>query len=68
MEQVNRWMALAQLDGWGEEYRMLATIAARQMGCSVAELLPYDVTVSPGPASPVPAEQTLRALGRLTGF
>jgi hypothetical protein len=64
---VNRWIALAQLDGWGEEHRLLAIVAARAIGCPVADLLPYDVAIAPS-AGPAPADQTLAVFDRLAGM
>jgi hypothetical protein len=68
MHEVNRWIALAQLDGWGEEYRMLATIAARAMGCTIAELLPYEGQDEHAPTDAPPASRTMQSLGKLAGF
>lgn len=67
MEQVNRWIALAQIDGWGEEHRMLAVIASRAIGCEITALLPYETKGEPKPESTDP-RQVMSAFDRLAGF
>jgi len=66
MHEVNRWLAIAQLDGWGEEYRLLAIGAARALGCQIGELMPYEDAVHEHETQP--ADVTLTKLSALAGF
>lgn len=40
MKEFNRLMALAQIDGWGQEHELLCYIAANALNCKPSELLP----------------------------
>ena len=40
MTEVNNWIAIAELDGWGEETMLLARLVAAQCGGAPVDYLP----------------------------
>lgn len=67
MEEVNRWIALAQIDGWGEEHQLLVYLAADALKCKTSDLVP-DWLADSQETPETAWKRSQAGLNRLAGF